>query len=230
MSTDRYAEICADYRWEIPPDFNIARAVCGRYADDRARFAMYWEDESGATAALTFWDLQQQANRLSNALVALGIGRGDSIAIILPQRPETAIAHIACYQMGAVAVPLSFLFGPDALEYRLHDSAARVALVDDASIANLESIGDRLPALKHIIAVAGAHSARAVGWDSLLSAASRHFTPVTTRATDAALLIYTSGTTGPPKGALMPQQCLLGNLPGFVYSHNGFPQLGDLFW
>jgi acetyl-CoA synthetase len=53
---------------------------------------------------------------------------------------------------------------------------------------------------------------------------------VATRATDAALLIYTSGTTGPPKGALMPQQCLLGNLPGFTHSHDGFPQPGDLFW
>ena len=53
---------------------------------------------------------------------------------------------------------------------------------------------------------------------------------MTTRATDPALLVYTSGTTGPPKGALMPQQCLLGNLPGFVHSHDGFPQAGDVFW
>src|SRR5664279_6174991 len=143
MSTDRYAEICADYRWEIPPDFNIARAVCGRYADDRARFAMYWEDESGATAALTFWDLQQQANRLSNALAALGVGRGDAVAIILPQRPETAIAHIACYQLGAVAVPLSFLFGPDALEYRIVDSESKVAILDAQSLEGFASIRER---------------------------------------------------------------------------------------
>jgi acetyl-CoA synthetase len=53
---------------------------------------------------------------------------------------------------------------------------------------------------------------------------------VQTRATDAAVLIYTSGTTGPPKGALMPQQCLIGNLPGFTHSHDGYPQPGDLFW
>jgi len=47
---------------------------------------------------------------------------------------------------------------------------------------------------------------------------------------DLLTLIYTSGTTGPPKGALMPQQCLIGNLPGFVHSHDGYPQPGDLFW
>ena len=100
---------------------------------------------SGATTALTFWDLQQQANRLSNALAALGVGRGDAVAIILPQRPETAIAHIACYQMGAIAVPLSFLFGPDALEYRLQNAEAKVALVDSASLPNLAPIRQKLP-------------------------------------------------------------------------------------
>jgi len=130
MTADRYAEIYAAHRWEVPARFNIAHACCGRWAPDRSRFALYWEDESGATAAFTFWDLQQQANRLSNALIALGIEPGDKIALILPQRPETVVAHIAAYQVGAVAVPLSFLFGPEALSYRLNDSGARVAFVD----------------------------------------------------------------------------------------------------
>ena len=230
MTADRYREICARHRWNVPQDFNIAAAVCGRHADDRSRFAMYWEDESGATSALTFWDLQQQANRLSNALAALGVGRGDKVAIILPQRPETAIAHIACYQLGAVAVPLSFLFGPDALEYRLENSETVVAIVDPASLPNLAPIRDRLPALRHTIGVAGARESWLLDWDQTLESASRRFSPAATRPTDAALLIYTSGTTGPPKGALMPQQCLLGNLPGFVCSHDQFPQPGDVFW
>jgi acetyl-CoA synthetase len=115
MTIDRYADLCAAHRWEVPASFNIAAACCGRWAEDRARFALYWEDESGVTAAHTFWDLQQRANRLANALGALGIGRGDKVALLLPQRPETVIAHIAVYQLGAIAVPLSFLFGPEAL-------------------------------------------------------------------------------------------------------------------
>jgi acetyl-CoA synthetase len=192
--------------------------------------ALYWEDESGETATYTYGELQQQANRLSNALAAHGVRSGDKIAIMLPQRPETAVAHIACYQMGAVAVPLSFLFGPDALEYRLRNSAARVALVDPASLPNLIPIRDRLPELEHVVAVAGAREAWTEDWNAVLAEASAGFDPVATRATDPALLIYTSGTTGPPKGALMPQQCLLGNLPGFVHSHDLFPQEHDLFW
>jgi len=230
MADDRYSEICAAHRWQVPPDFNIASAVCTRYAADASRIALYWEDESGATARWTYAELQHQANRLSNALAAHGVRRGDKVAIMLPQRPETAVAHVACYQMGAVTVPLSFLFGPDALEYRLANAECKAALVDAASLPNLAPIRERLPQLGCVIAVAGAREAWTLDWDSLLARAAAEFTPVATRATDPALLVYTSGTTGPPKGALMPQQCLLGNLPGFVHSHDLFPHEGDLFW
>ena len=84
---DRYADIHASWRWDVPADFNIAHACCTRWANDRARFAMYFEDEDGTSAAYTFFDLSQQANRLSNALAGCGIGRGDRVALILPQRP-----------------------------------------------------------------------------------------------------------------------------------------------
>ena len=69
-AVDRYAELHRAHRWDVPADFSIAHACCGRWAPDRTRFAVYWEDESGACRALTFWDLHQQANRLSNALSA----------------------------------------------------------------------------------------------------------------------------------------------------------------
>jgi len=227
---DRYAEIFAAHRWNVPPQFNIAQACCARWANDRSRIALHWEDESGATAAFTFSDLQQQANRLSNALAALGIGRGDKIALILPQRPETVVAHLAAYQLGAIAVPLSFLFGPEALSYRLIDSGAKVALVDPQSLPNLALVRDECPGVAHVVGVAGAAEAWVTPYEALQRQASDRFAPATTQADDPALLIYTSGTTGPPKGALMPQRCLIGNLSGFVHSHDGYPRDGDLFW
>src|SRR6266700_4751432 len=169
MPTDRYREICAAHRWRVPAQFNIAHAVCGRYADEPGRLALLWEDESGASAAYTFGDLQAGANRLSNALVARGVAPGDKVAILLPQRPETAIAHIACYQMGAITVPLSFLFGPDALEYRLEDSEACVAIVDPQSQPNLAPVRAKLRSLKHVIGVAGAAAPWIADWEALLA-------------------------------------------------------------
>lgn len=230
MTADRYDELHASHRWDVPATFNIAQACCGRWADDRARFALYWEDESGTSSAHTFFDLAREANRLSNALASLGVGRGDRVALILPQRRETIVGHLAIYQMGAIAVPLSFLFGPEALEYRLANSAARVALVDPQSMGNLAPIRRALPGLTHAIGVAGARAEDLLDYDAIVAAASPVFAPVATRADDPALIVYTSGTTGPPKGALMPHRCLLGNLPGFVHSHDGYPQPRDLFW
>src|SRR5262249_54038543 len=153
---DRHSEVHSGFRWQVPPDFNIATWTCRRWAVDRHRLALYWEDESGATAAYSYWDLLQRANRLSNALAALGVAKGERVALILPQRPETVITYLACYQMGAVVVPLSFLFGPDALEYRLANSGARVAVVDSQALAKLWPLRAQLPELAHVIGVAGA--------------------------------------------------------------------------
>ena len=230
MSADRYAELHRGYRWDVPPQFSIAQACCGRWASDRDRVALYWEDEDGAAAVYTFRELEQQANRIANALGAMGIARGDKVALILPQRPETVVAHIAINRIGAVAVPLSFLFGPEALEYRLHNSETKVAFVDPQSLPNMAAIRERCPGVARVVGVAGARDSWITPWEAMLAKASPHFAPVASAATDPAFLVYTSGTTGPPKGASMPQQCLIGNLPGFVYSHDGFPRPGDVFW
>ena len=230
MAQDRYREIYEAFRWQVPARFNIARECCRRWANDANRVALYCEDDTGATATHTYRELQRDADRLANALTALGVDRGARVAIILPQRVETAIAHLACYQLGAVAMPLSGLFGPDALEYRLADSEAVAAFVDAASLPNLIEIRERLPLLKHVIGVRGARESGVHEWDKLLEAAADGFEPVDTAAEDPALLIYTSGTTGPPKGALMPHRGLLGNLPGFTYSQDLFPRERDVFW
>ena len=230
MARDRYREIYDTFRWNVPADFNIAQWACRRWADDATRVALEWEDEGGARETWTYRRIQDEADRFSNVLHAMGISRGDRVALILPQRPETIVAYVACFQMGAVAVPLSFLFGPEALEYRIADSGATVAIVDPVTIEHLAPARDKLPRLRHVIGVAGAQGPGVTPWHSLTGRASAQFEPVATRHDDAAAIIYTSGTTGPPKGALLPHCALLGNLPGFEHSHDGFPQARDLFW
>jgi acetyl-CoA synthetase len=142
---DRYRERYESFRWNVPADFNIAQAACRRWARAGERVAIHWEDESGERRTLTFAALLEQANRLSNALAGLGIARGERVAIMLPQRPETAVAYIACFQMGAIAVPLSFQFGPEALEYRLADSGAKAAIVDPATLATSRPCASACP-------------------------------------------------------------------------------------
>ncbi|WP_245876357.1 acyl-CoA synthetase [Caldimonas caldifontis] len=229
--SDTHTRLHTGFRWQVPPSFNIAQACCRRWAKDGGgRTAIVYEHESGRRDTLSYADLLAQANRLSHALERLGVQPGDRVALVMPQRPETAIAHMAVYQMGAVAMPLSMLFGPEALAYRLSHSEAVVAIVDETSIANLRQARAECPALRHIVAVGDACGQGDVDWEAALARESALYVAQATRADDPAVLIYTSGTTGPPKGALIPHRALIGNLPGFVASQNWFPREGDVFW
>src|SRR5262245_8660603 len=150
---DQYRALYDSFRWHVPRDFNIAE-VCGRrWAQERSRVAIYLEDEQGNARTYTYAALQADANRLSNALLALGVKRGDRVAIVLPQRPETAVAHLAIYQLGAVAMPLSMLFGPDALEYRLQNSGAIAAICDAGALPIVQGLRPACPQLQHLIGV-----------------------------------------------------------------------------
>ncbi|NDY93016.1 acyl-CoA synthetase [Ideonella livida] len=219
---DRYAALHADFRWQVPEHFNIAQACCGRWARQHPqRVAIREESLGGRVRLLRFGELQAQANRLSRVLRALGVGRGDRVAVVLPQRPQAAVAHVAIHQLGAVSMPLSQLFGPEALAFRLQDSGARVAIADGATVGALRAARADCPGLRHLLLVDGqTRDPQELDWSSALAAQSDHFTAVRTKADEAAVLIYTSGTTGPPKGALIPHRALIGNLSGFVCSQN----------
>jgi acetyl-CoA synthetase len=230
-TADRHAEIHAGFRWRVPAQFNIAQVCCGRWALDTPQaLAIRWEHEDGRQATFTYAQLQREANRLSNALRRMGVQRGDRVAIVMPQRFETAVAHIAIYQLGAVAMPLSMLFGPEALEYRFNHSLAQVALVDESAIDNVRAVRAAAPGLKTVVAVGAAEGRGDLDWAAALAAERARFTAVKTHADEAAVLIYTSGTTGPPKGALVPHRALIGNLTGFVCSQNWYPQDDAVFW
>jgi acetyl-CoA synthetase len=228
---DHYAALHAGFRWQVPEFFNIAEACSARWARDTpAAVAIHHEHEDGRVAQFSYADLQANADRLSNALRRLGVQRGDRVAIVMPQRFETAVANIAVLQLGAVAMPLSMLFGPDALAYRLQHGEAVAAIVDESAIANLLAARPQCPTMCRVIAVGDAAGQGDIDWDAALAAERASFTAVKTKADEAAVLIYTSGTTGPPKGALIPHRALIGNLTGFVCSQNWFPQDDAVFW
>ncbi|MEE8499711.1 MAG: AMP-binding protein, partial [Kiloniellales bacterium] len=228
-----YADVRARFRWNVPARYNIGVDVCDKWAGDKDRLALVYKRAPGEPGAAveryTFAELKRASNKLANALAAHGVHRGDRIGILLPQAPETALAHIAAYKLGAIALPLFTLFGPDALEYRLSDSGAKALVTDAGGLAKLAELRDRLPALELVLCVDGAGDG-VLGFHDELDKANDAFTPADTAADDPALIIYTSGTTGPPKGALHAHRVLLGHLPGVELPHEFFPQDGDLFW
>lgn len=223
-----FDEIYASFRWEIPTHFNIAYEVCDKHRQRSNDIALFYENDRGDTKSFTFGQIKSLSDRFANALRALGVSRGDRVAIILSQRVETGIAHLAIYKIGAIALPLSILFGRDALEYRLRDSGAKVVITGTSHSDMLADMKQQLPDLDVIIGCDDAQGR--MGFWPLLEKAKDSLQTVNTGANDPALLIYTSGTTGPPKGALVAHRSLLGNLPGFELSQNFFPREDDVFW
>ena len=227
-----YSRVHSSFTWDVPQHFNIAQVCCARWAAQPNATENIAIQAYSAGAKGTFYSyvmLQEQANRLSNVLVAQGVQRGDRVAIVMPQCFETAVAYMAVLQMGAVAMPLSVLFGPDALEFRLQDSEAVFAIADGTALADLKLARKHCSTLRTVMGVAGLDAASAQApmhadceFAEALEQFSTQFTPVQTLADDPAILIYTSGTTGNPKGALLAHRALIGNLPGFVASQNWF--------
>lgn len=223
---ESYHEVYGAFRWELPERFNIGVAVCDRHADGSDRLALAYEGPDGKVERFSFDDLKRLSNRCANALAALGVGPGDRVGVLLPQRPETAIAHIAIYKLGAIALPLFTQFGPDALEHRLGDSGAR-ALITDGE--NLTKVPTGLSDLATILVVDGDSAGNPLFWPSLECAVDE-FSSANTGIDEPALVIYTSGTTGKPKGALHAHRVLLGHLPGVQLAHDFFPASGDFYW
>src|SRR5216683_2275078 len=138
-------------RWSIPERFNIGADV----VDGHAGTALIEIDPSGKAGEFSFEAIARLANRLANVLVAQGLARGDRVGILLPQRHETAVAHVAVYKAGLVAVPLFTLFGEEALEFRLRDCGARAVITDADQLVKLAPLRQRLPDLRLVLCADG---------------------------------------------------------------------------
>jgi len=227
---DRYEDLYRDFAWEIPEDFNIGRAVSDEWAartPDRVCLEHFSPD--GNHLSMTYRELADRSASLANALVSLGVTKGDRVALLLPQSFETVIAHVAIYKIGAIALPLALLFGVEALEYRLRTAGASVVITNTFGLDRISHIRERLPDLSEVICVDGDRQGVRY-FSALVESHPPVFEVAKTAPHDPALMIFTSGTTGPPKGALHGHQVLAGHIPGMQFAHEGFPQAGDKVW
>lgn len=218
----------ADYetfRWDIPARLNVAEAVCLRQPSTKLALIEGWPGGRRAT----FGDIAAASARLANGLAALGVTRGERVAVMLPQGLEAAVAHVAVYRMGAIVVPLSLLFREEAIKVRIADSGARAAIIDPSAEVLIETIRQELDSLDHVIVAAPGEDGPGT-LAGLCALASSSPGWVDTFAEEPSMLVYTSGTTGAPKGVLHAHRVLLGHLPGFYYAHDRFPQRDSVAW
>ncbi|MEQ8481191.1 MAG: AMP-binding protein [Hoeflea sp.] len=224
------AAIGSRFKWNVPEFFNIGVAVSDDWAArDPQRICLEHFNPDGAPARLSYADLARRSNAFANALRSLGVTRGDRVALMLPQGFHTAIAHVAVYKLGAIAVPLALLFGVEAIEHRLTASGAKVLITTPDGRDKIASIAEAPGDLKAVITTSpdpqGGHD-----FEALENAHPDRFNAERTRADDPAMMIFTSGTTGAPKGALHGHRVLIGHIPGVQMHHEFMPRPGDKLW
>ena len=185
------------------------------YEDERVTFEANWR----AVAAL------------ANRLAAMGVGKGDRVALAMRNLPEWPVAFFAATAIGAICVPLNAWWTGAELEYGLRDSGAKVLILDDERHGRLAEYYDRLPALEHVLVSRASAPVDGIasrledvigtphGWAELPEAT---LPAAEIDTDDDATIFYTSGTTGAPKGALGTHRNLMTNIlsSGFGAARN----------
>lgn len=208
-------------QWFLGGRLNIAHNCLDRWAGTD-RIACLWEAEDGTRGALTFAELQAEANRVANGLRARGIREGDRVALCMPMVPELLSILYGCFKLGAAIVPIFSGFGSGAIAARLEDSGARVLFTAD----HLERRGKRLPLLEKIprcgqfiivLGSDGVSTPNTCSWSEFLEPQSGEASTASLDSEALACILYTSGTTGRAKGT--------------VHTHAGcLAQMGKEIW
>ena len=197
-----YEAARANFSYSVPEFFNFGFDVVDRRAQENDKLALIAIDRSGQHIThYNYSDLERESNRFANALLDLGVRKGDAVLVVLPRIPQWYFVLLGCAKIGAIAMPGTNQLKAKDLEYRINRSGASVAIVGPMHAEPIESIASVCPSLKHRILVGQDKT----GWhhfESLCAAQPpqidrQRITP--TRSEETMLIYFTSGTTSLPK-------------------------------
>ncbi|MFC3298169.1 acetate--CoA ligase [Arthrobacter agilis] len=203
--------------WFAGGTLNIAANCVDRHvrAGRGDRVALHFEGEPGDRRTVTYADLHDQVCRAANALIALGIGKGDRVVVYLPVLVETVVITLACARIGAVHSLVFGGFSAEALRFRVEDTNAKLLVTTDGQYRrgravpvkeNADAAVGGATSIEHVLVVRRTGSdiawteGRDVWWHDVVDTASALHDPEAFDAETPLFIMYTSGTTGKPKG------------------------------
>ncbi len=221
-------------KWFVGGKLNVAYNCVDRHVEDGhgEQVAFHWEGEPGDTRTITYADLQDEVCKTANALIELGVGTGDRVAIQLPMIPEAVFAMLACARLGAMHSVVFGGFSPGALRSRIEDAEAKLLITSDGQYrrgkpapmkANTDEAVKDTPTIEHVLVVKRTETdvpwteGRDVWWHDLVEKQSDRHTPEAFDSEHPLYILYTSGTTGKPKGILHTSG---GYLAQCAYTHH----------
>jgi len=164
---------------------------------------------------ITFRKMHEYIDRFAAALFALGVRKGDRVALMMPNCPEFVYTYYACMKLGAIEVQVDPLYMPSELEFALKDSGAKIIVVADEVVDSLEAVRDQVP-LEHVI-VSKLSGSDVTGENLWFDELLEKYPPSSPEAEinpkeDVAVLQYTGGTTGTTKAAMLTHYNLISNV------------------
>ncbi len=231
-----YDKIYGEWKWDIPEYFNMGVDCTDKHveAGKGEKTCLIWEDEKGSGEHYSYSKMKELSDKFGNVLRDLGIKKGDRFLIRLPNLPEFQIAFIGGVKIGAIPIPSSTMFKPHEVEYRLVDSAAKMAISVPEYVSAIDEVKENCTNLNRVIVVGDAGEGH-LSFDELMKSTSTELTPENTKSDDMAFFCYTSGTTGSPKGAVHLHKWTIGNDPSMMFWNFGrdgdlLAHTGDLNW